>query len=207
MRGWRRCSLSPNLTIHRKPFRMRQLSKSFLTLLLLCISLSINSQTNKQLLGIPFGAPLHLQGCPSPAEEATAPCWIDSPFFYEPTGERLGAAHLPNPDLRPKWAAYAWFELTLDKLSNVQVVKVTTFNSTDLYQIANSINQRFGKPINSQFQKKGISWATWSSKDGYVDMRCQEKCWIEFRTPSAQRAREAEERERKAVDAARPRAP
>jgi hypothetical protein len=38
-------------------------------------------------------------------------------------------------------------------------------------------------------------------------MRCKGECWIEFRTPSAQAAREAEQRDRELANAKRPKAP
>jgi hypothetical protein len=99
------------------------------------------------------------------------------------------------------------FELMLDKSGVVQEVKVNTFNAHERHDIAESISQRFGTPFENQLHRYDISWAKWRSPEGYVEMRCQAECWIEFRTPSAQAAREAGLAERAKSEAARPKAP
>mgnify|MGYP000856758310 FL=1 len=165
------------------------------------------AQTGKLLLGVPFGEKLDLRQCPSNTDKANAPCWIEKPFLYKPTGSRLGHIHLPNPSTRPEWASYAMFQIDLDKDNRVQELKVTTFDSKDRIQVGESISLRFGKPLENELRRSDASWASWRSSEGYVDMRCVDKCWIEFRTPTAQAAREAEMAERNRMNASRPKAP
>ncbi|WP_139826197.1 MULTISPECIES: hypothetical protein [Derxia] len=171
------------------------------------IANTAEAQAGKQILGIPFGEPLRMQKCPSNTEAAKAPCWIDKPFIYKPTGGKLGSVHIPKPESRPEWAAHAWFELSLDRQDKVQQIKVEIFGPADRQQIASSISQRFGRPTENQLDRSDVSWVSWSTAEGRVEMRCQEKCWIEFRTPSEQLAREAEKRERERVNENRPKAP
>lgn len=178
---------------------------AFLSLAFACVA--ANAQSEKRLLGIPFGDTLIMGNCPSNTDNAKAPCWIGSPFIYKPTGAKLGSVHLPNPNGRPAWAAHVMFELMLDRQDKVQELKVRTFNEADRYKIAESISQRFGAPLEDQLRRSDVSWASWRSDEGHVEMRCKGECWIEFRTPSAQSAREAELRDREKLNAQRPKAP
>jgi hypothetical protein len=99
------------------------------------------------------------------------------------------------------------FQLTLDSAEVVQEIRVNTFSSQGRNEIAESISARFGVPFENQLQRQDISWAEWRSSEGYVAMRCQDECWIDFRIPSAQSARELELAERARMEAARPKAP
>lgn len=178
---------------------------AFLSLALSCGAL--NAQSGKLLLGIPFGEKLSIKACPFNTEKAKTPCWIDTPFVYKPTGEKLGSVYLPNPNSRPEWAAHVMFEVVVDRQDRVQELKVRTFSDSDRYKIAESIGQRFGVPREDQLRRNDISWASWKSEEGHVEMRCKGECRIEFRTPSAQTAREAELRKREKTNAERPKAP
>ena len=165
------------------------------------------SQPQSKVLGIPFGEKIALAQCPANTDKAKAPCWIDKPFLYKPTGSKSGYVHLPNAEERPEWAAHGMFEIIQDKDGRVQELKVNTLGSKNKIQIAQSISQRFGKAIQDELRRSDISWASWRSTEGYVEMRCKDECWVEFRTPAAQAAREAELAERAKVNAARPKAP
>lgn len=171
------------------------------------ISPGVLAQPQSTLLGIPFGEKLSLSQCPANTDHAKSPCWIGRPFVYKPTGSRSGSVHLPNPAGRPDWAANATFQIQQDKDGRVQELKVQTFSSHNRLKIAESISRRFGSPIQNQLQRSGASWASWRSADGYVDMQCENECWIDFRTPASQAAREAELAERARLDATRPKAP
>lgn len=195
---------------HRKhmPSSVRPTFTSLIGFLSLTLSCSaLNAQSGKLLLGIPFGERLSMKTCPFNTDKAKSPCWIDAPFVYKPTGAKLGSVHLPNPDRRPEWAAHVMFKVTLDRQDRVQEISVQTFTDSDRYKIAESISQRFGTPREDQLRRSDISWASWKSQEGYVEMRCKGECWIEFRTPSAQTERETEQRDRERVSATRPKAP
>jgi len=165
------------------------------------------AQAQSRLLGIPFGDKLALAQCPTNTDKAKAPCCIDRPFLYKPTGSKSGYVHLPNAEERPEWAAHAMFQISLDKNARVQELKVNTLGSQNRFQISESISKRFGKPIQDELRRSDVSWASWRSTEGSVEMRCKDECWIEFRTPTAQAALDAELAERAKVNAARPKAP
>jgi hypothetical protein len=168
---------------------------------------SVHAQPSNRLLGIPFGEKLRLTQCPSDTQKATKPCWIEKPFYDKPTGAKLGYAFLPNPDSRPKWAAYAMFSLTLDKANVVQEIKVNTFDPAERFEIAQSISSRFGKSDDDRLKSSDVKVAYWSTKEGTAQIRCSKECWVEFRTPTAQAERNAEYAARQKADAVRPKAP
>lgn len=165
------------------------------------------AQPQSSLLGIPFGGKLALSQCPTNTDRAKAPCWIDKPFLYKPTGSKSGYVHLPNSEERPEWAEHAVFQISLDKDARVQELIVNTFSPENRIQIAESISIRFGKPIRDELRRRDVSWASWRSSEAYVEMLCNDECRIEFRTPATQLAREAEMANRAKINAARPKAP
>ena len=182
----------------------------FIPAAILAVSVTVSNtsaQAQSRLLGIPFGEKLVLAQCPANTEKANTPCWIDRPVFYKQTGSKSGYVYLPNPKERPEWAAHVMFRISVDKDARVQELKVNTLNSQDRIQIAESISKRFGKPFEDELRRSDISWASWRSTEGHVEMRCKDECWIDFRTPAAQATREAEMAERAKVNAARPTAP
>lgn len=164
------------------------------------------AQVFKPLLGIPFGAPLKLTQCPFNTDQAREPCWIGAPTFYKSNGSTSGSVHLPDADRRPEWAAYALFDLTLDRAGKVQELRVHTFRQSRK-QIADSVSLRFGSPITNELTRIGAGWARWKSSEGTVEMNCSGECWTTFRTPAAQAERDAELAERARKEAARPTAP
>jgi hypothetical protein len=160
----------------------------------------------QSLLGVPFGGKLALAQCPSNTDHAKKPCWVDKPFTAK-DGTRLGSAHLPNPDQRPAWAAHAMFRLQIDKADRVQEIQVKVFNAAERFAIAESISKRFGQPRENALRRLGTSWASWSVEAGRVEISCADECWVEFRTPLAQAARDLEQAGREKVNANRPKAP
>lgn len=166
-----------------------------------------SAQSSKLLLGIPFGGKLQLSQCPVNTDKATRPCWIDRPFFYKPTGSSSGHVFLPDSDGRPKWAAHAMFKLTLDRAGLVQEIRVNTLDAQMRHQSSESISSRFGPPMESNLLREDASWASWRTAEGSVALRCQRECLVEFRTPLAQSALDAELAARAKRDAARPTAP
>jgi hypothetical protein len=160
-----------------------------------------------RMLGIPFGEKIVLTLCPINSEKSKVPCWIEAPFLFKPTGSKSGLVHLPMSEDRPEWAAHAMFRISLDKNSRVQELKVNTSSARNKSQISESISTRFGKPVQDELFRRDISSATWRSSEGFVEMRCKDECWIEFRTLQAQSERESELAERAKVNAARPKLP
>ncbi len=98
-------------------------------MLALGIATPASGQNTNELLGIPFGGKLQLSQCPFNTDKVTRPCWIDRTTVFKPTGSRSGYAFLPNSESRPKWAANAMFQLTLDHKGIVQEIKVNTFDA------------------------------------------------------------------------------
>jgi hypothetical protein len=174
---------------------------------LMAVMMNASAQSSSKLLGVPFGEKLTLTQCPPNTDKARSPCWIDKPFYYKPTGSKSGYVHLPGAKERPDWAANAMFQISQDKEGRVQELKINTFSPQNRIQVAESISGRFGKPVQDELRKIDIAWATWRSREGVVEMRCKDECWIEFRTPAAQAAREEELAERARTNAARPKTP
>ena len=99
------------------------------------------------------------------------------------------------------------FHVTLDKSGVVQEIKVSTFDARERHEIVESVSARFGMPFESEMRRDDVAWAYWRSSEGHVTMRCKGECWVEFRTPSAQAALDAELAARAKKDASRPKAP
>ena len=182
--------------------------KKFAECALLCLVVAASYAKAEGLLGLPFGDKLELRACPANSDKAKAPCWIDKPFFYKPTGAKLGYIHVPNPDSRPSWAAYAMFQITLDGDSKVQELRVEPVSREAHDEILSSVSIRFGAPKQSDRFDNGLSSASWRSSEGTANMYCSPgKCFVEFRTPKAQAEREAGMAAQRLKNAARPKAP
>ena len=171
------------------------------------VILDASAQQAPTLFGVPFGSELALTECPENTDKAKRPCWVSQPFIYKPTGSKSGYVHLPNAQDRPEWTANVMFQLSQDRDGRVQEIKVRTFGSNNRIQIGESISKRFGKPTEDELRRSDVSWATWRSSEGAVEMRCGDDCFIEFRTPSTQKSLEAELAERARANSTRPKAP
>lgn len=167
---------------------------------------AISAQEVTPLLGVPFGGPMKLTRCPFNTDQAKAPCWIGQPYVHKPTGSTSGSVYLPGADRRPEWAAYAMFEVTIDKAGKVQSMEVHTLRQ-GRQKIADSISLRFGSPYKNELKRPDVGWAHWKSAEGTAEMNCSDECWITFRTPTAQADLDAELAERAKKDAGRPKAP
>lgn len=169
--------------------------------------LDASAQQAPTLFGVPFGSELALTECPENTDKAKRPCWVSQPFLHKPTGSKSGYVHLPKAQDRPEWAANVMFQLSQDRNGRVQEIKVRTFGSHNRIQIGESISKRFGKPTQDELRRSDVSWASWRSSEGAVEMRCGDECFIEFRTPPAQKSLEAELAERARANATRTKAP
>lgn len=184
--------------------------KAFKVLLAAAVSAAattVMAQSAKPLLGVPFGDSLKLSICPFNTDGVKKPCWVGKSFFYQPTGSTSGMVHLPGADQRPAWAAYASFNLTLDKDGRVQHLRAEVADGKERHKIADSISLRFGTPFKNELALRQLASASWRSPEGTVEMLCGDKCWVDFRTPKAQAERDAELAERARKEAARPSAP
>lgn len=176
---------------------------------ILAVLLSIPSvgHSQAQLLGIPFGTPVDIKQCPTRTERARSMCWLDTPFLHKPSGTRIGHVHLPNPDQRPLWAAYGLFRIHQDAQGRVTTLRLTDINIEKKFEVSHSISQRFGNPTENHLSRAGASWASWQSREGHVRLECLESCTTEFLTPAAHAELQDEQRKRRELDAARPKAP
>lgn len=150
------------------------------------------------VLGLPLGEKISppVRLCPANTDNAKNICWVGWPYLSK-DGSRLGTVHLPNPDTRPEWAAYAMFKAYVGQDGVLLELEVSTFGAKDKNEIASSISSRFGLPIESTLSRSDVSWAKWVNKDIYINMACTlEKCWVEFKSPRAQA-----ERDKQAADA------
>ena len=114
---------------------------------------------------------------------------------------------MPKSYSRPKWAAYAMFHLSLDRSDLVEEISVEAFDAKTRFEIADSISQRFGTPFDIELRREDLSWAKWESGEAFVEMFCQTRCRVTFRTPAAQARHDAELAARRKKEAARPKAP
>lgn len=168
---------------------------------------STHAEASNRLLGIPFGDKLQLTRCPADTRNVKRPCWIDKPFFHKALGTTSGYVRFPDSDSRPRWAAHGMFTLVLDKEGTVQEIKVNTYVPSERFEIAQSISSRFGKPVTDRLRSSDAAAAYWHTHEGTAQLRCNNECWVEFRTPEAQAARDAKLAVQQNSDAARPVAP
>ena len=162
------------------------------------------------VFGLPLGGKLKAQphSCPTNTDKAKDICWIDKPFVAA-NGDRLGSVHLPNPDGRPAWAAYAAFSAQIAKNGVLEELKMRTFSAKEKHVIAQSLSSRFGLPNETTLPRNDTASATWARSEIFIYMLCDrsEFCIVEFRSPKAQAEREREAAARRQKDSARPTSP
>lgn len=162
------------------------------------------------VLGLPLQGRIDpgIRQCPDDSSKSKWSCWIDKPFVAS-SGAKLGTAYLPNPDRRPRWAAYALFHLTLDRDGRLDEIKVSTMDPAQKPEIATSISERFGRPDSSTLAEPDVGSATWSKPEVHIDLLCSrtQPCTVIFRSPKAQLELERQQAARRSVDLKRPISP
>jgi hypothetical protein len=185
-------------------------ANSCLIAALALISATAHAADAMPVFGLPLGGKLKAQphSCPTNTDKAKDICWIDKPFVAA-NGDRLGSVHLPNPDGRPAWAAYATFSAQIAKDGVLEELKVRTFSAKEKHVIAQSLSSRFGLPNETTLPRNDAASATWARSEIFIYMLCDrsEFCIVEFRSPKAQAEREREAAARRQKDSARPASP
>jgi len=160
------------------------------------------------VLGLPLGGklPHQLKKCRD-AETLTGKpasiCWAGQPSSHK--GAKSGMVLIPGADSRPKWAAYAMFDLALSSAGEVERIKVRTHSASLAPEIIQSISSRFGTPNTVPSRVKN---ATWVRPELTVEMLCStEWCSVDFTSAANYAARQDELAKRKKIDEARPIAP
>lgn len=187
-----------------------KLVNSSLIAALAFLSVTAHATDAMSVFGLPLGGMLKTQplSCPTNTDRAKEICWIDKPFVAS-NGDRLGSIHLPNPDSRPAWAAYAMFSVKIAKDGVLEELKVRTLSAKEKHVIAQSLSSRFGLPNETTLPRNDTASATWARSDIFIYMLCDrsEFCIVEFRSPKAQVEREREAAARRQKDSARPASP
>lgn len=171
-----------------------------------CLSLA---EESVQVFGLPLGGKLKNPViCPFNTDKSKVLCWIGKPFVSN-NGDRFGTVHLPNPDSRPLWAAYASFDVSVAKTGELKSIRAKTFKSSDRTAIANSIASRFGLPDDTTLGQS-VGHAIWSRSGVHIEVLCgseQDICMATFRSPSAQAEHDEALTEARRKDKARPKSP
>lgn len=161
------------------------------------------------VLGVPLGGKITpaLKVCPFDTDDSKSICWVGKPFVSK-DGTRLGTVHLPNPNSRAEWAAYAGFNIFMAKDGTIDLLKVTVRDVRAKNVIAESISSRFGLPQTTTLQRDDLAEARWRGEGIEVRQVCIPSfCEVRFMSAAALR-NEAQEKEAAArVKMARPVAP
>jgi hypothetical protein len=136
------------------------------------------------VFGLPLGGKFStaLPRCPVDASTSKVMCWVGKPFLGG--GGALGSIGLPGADTRPAWAAYAMFEVEIDKHGVLDRLRVRAFDGQQKPAIEASIARRFGVPTTSQPLVDHISSATWVRDDIDISLICKDECFVEFKRPA-----------------------
>jgi len=159
-------------------------------------------------LGVPVGGKLSSQPktCPSTAAgsvDIRAICWVGAPQKYGRW--KSGMVLIPGADQRPKWAAYANFDLRMASDGTIENLKAQTHSAADAPAILQSISSRFGSPSRSASRPESASWVR---PEVFVEMRCSnESCVVEFMSAASYAEWQRDLADRKKIDAARPISP
>lgn len=182
----------------------------FLTAPTIFLCMLSNTYASEPLvvLGLPLGSQLAEmpKNCVKIGAIPKKICWVDSPNIYK--GTRTGMAALPAPDSRPRWAAYALFDLQVARDRTLDKIEVSTLPPTNRNDIVNSISSRFGHPTLLGPQGPTTYSATWDLPEIHVYLLCSsDKCHVAFSSAKehAELARQLAERSK--IDAKRPISP
>lgn len=186
---------------------------SLITCTIFGMNIGYAASPETTVFGIPIGGklPQQLKVCPVSAlgsgASAKAMCWVDKPF-KDKDGTAIGDVVIPNPDGRPEWAAYATFKAGISKDGTLKWLNLTDINGSRKSEIANSISQRFGLPLETTLAQAGSSAAKWQSQSLGIQQICTARlCEVRF---TSQAERDAEALAQEAVyrtKAARPATP
>lgn len=160
------------------------------------------------VLGVPVGGKLSAtpKTCANTSAggvDVGAICWVSQPQKYGKW--KSGMVAIPGADKRPRWAAYATFDMRLSRDGTVESLKAKTHSAYDAPEIVRSISSRFGAPNESRAAPMS---ATWVRPDIYINMLCStEWCMVEFMSAASYGEWQADLVERRKVDAARSIAP
>lgn len=174
----------------------------------LAIASTASAATTEPIIvfGVPIGGALKTipKLCPFDTDKAKTPCWVDRPYQHR-DGSQAGALHLPNAENRPKWAAYATFEVQITRQGVVDKLSAKVHSTRNLTEIQESIVGRFGPSTTSTNSPKVIS-QTWARPDVHVKLLCSpgDFCAVELSSLAYRARYEREMEQRRATDAARP---
>jgi hypothetical protein len=134
-------------------------------------------------------------------------CWVGPPSIFK--GTRSGSIGLPGADKRPRWAAYATFEASIDKDGTLSEISVWSRSAVARNEIIASIESRFGLPSEASPASEVSASAAWHQKDVHIKMLCSPSigCRVSFSSAAAFENLQRELRERRTKDAARAQAP
>lgn len=158
------------------------------------------------ILGVSIGGQVgSIRTCPPDTSKSRVLCWVDTPYKHR-DGGRSGMIHLPNPDGRPKWAAYAIFEAEVSRKGDLERLNVRTHDAESLADIQGAITGRFGQPTTPPLRTARFYSAVWILKEISIRMRCVlgEYCTVDVASPAWWADYQAELEDRKKKDAARP---
>jgi hypothetical protein len=183
------------------------MKKTALAALLLSATCTF-ADTPVTVLGVSLGGKLPpIKACPFDTDTAKDICWISPPYVSK-DGLRYGSAHLPKPDNRPAWAANVMFKLTVAKDGTLNEIVAESLDDKNKNVIAQSINTRFGLPIETTLNGPG-NWpkARWAGEGIFIRLECVVRCTTVFQTATAKAAQEKYIEENQRKEAARPKAP
>lgn len=173
----------------------------------LCAGTSVAGAPVK-VLGIEMaGAPLpKLPRCVGEIPRKVKAICASSAPFVASDGSSLVDVDLPGASERPSWSEFALFKLNLDKSRRVQVIAVDVMSDLVKHDIAKSVSDRFGPPIQTDLTRNDVvNTAEWLTPDVHVWLACrtipQRICTVRFESrdsfDAAARAREDREKGRR----------
>ena len=164
------------------------------------------------VLGLPLGGKPHpaMRQCKElPGRKYTEQglCWV----YFTPYGKggASGMLNVPNPDSRPRWAAYAEFKANVDQSGTLTDFTVVTRDASRADEIIDSIATRFGKPTASNSQPPAKWYAAWDKPEIGISVLCNvsDGCYVRFASAEVAAADRERIKARMKVDAARPISP
>lgn len=180
---------------------------------MLSLAVCTDAVAETTVFGIPVGGKLSQQVkvCHASAlgsgAAAKAMCWVEKPFL-DKDGTAIGDVVLPNPDGRPEWAAYASFKAGIGKDRTLKWLSLTDINSSRKSEIANSISQRFGLPLETTLAQSDGPAARWLHQGVSIHQMCSNRqCEVRFTSQAERDAQRAAQDAVYRTKAARPATP